>query len=444
MDQIERRDFLKGAAVVAAGLTLAPSRVLGANDRLVAGFIGTGRQGRDDMKAFLKQENVEVAAICDVYDVNLNKGALIAGEKAQKVKDFRRILDNKDINIVGIATPDHWHALMALMACEAGKDVYVQKPISVTIEEGRKMVSAARRYERVMQVGTQQRSGLHFQQAVEIVRGGRLGPISLVRTWNYGNSYPEGQGNPANSEPPAGLDWDMWLGPARKVPFNANRFGVGDRWSTFRYFWDYAGGMMTDWGVHLMDIVQWAMNVNAPLAVTASGGRFAAKDNCETPDTLQVTYEYPGFVAVYENRDVNALPFMPGKGYGILFHGTEGTLFVDREGYQVFPEKRGRGPDSKDRIAAEVAKSSQSQQDAHWQNFVECVRSRKPAISDIEIGHRSSSTCHLGNVAYRSKKRIEWDGKNEKVAGVLPKRLVQHLGPGEMFLSRSYRKPWKL
>src|SRR5512140_1923861 len=236
--EIERRDFLKGTAAVALGLALAPSRVLGANDRVVAGFIGMGRQGRDDMKAFLRQENVEVAAVCDVFPTNLDKGAKIAGEKAVKLTDFRRLLDNKEINVVGIASPDHWHPLMAIMAAQAGKDVYVQKPISVTVEEGRAMVKAARRHERVMQVGTQQRSGLHFQKAVEIVQSGRLGHVSFVRSWNYGNAFPEGSGNPPDSDPPAGLDWDMWLGPAPKRPFNENRFGVGDRWSTFRYFYD--------------------------------------------------------------------------------------------------------------------------------------------------------------------------------------------------------------
>jgi predicted dehydrogenase len=461
MDRIDRRDFLRGAAVATASLAApfsaelrahpsvsrggqgtgpAPSGVLGASDRIVAGFIGAGRQGCDDMRSFLKQQNVEIAVVCDVYEPNLNKGAAIAGQKAQKVKDFRRILDNNDINVVGIAAPDHWHAVMAIMACQAGKDVFVQKPISVSIEEGRKMVQAARRYQRIMQVGTQQRSGVHFQKVAEIVRGGRLGTVNMVRTWDYGNDYPEGWGNPPDAAPPADLDWEMWLGPAPKRPFNANRFGVGDRWSTFRYFWDYAGGMMTDWGVHLLDIVQWAMNVEAPLAVTASGGRFAMKDNCETPDTLQVTYEYPGFVAVFENRDLNSLPFITGKTYGIMFHGTDGTLFVDREGYQISPEKKGRGAAATNRIEPETGKNSNNQLTSHWQNFVECVRSRRPPISDIEIGHRSTSTCHLGNVAYRSRRRIEWDGKAEKVKNA----SMKDLGPGAMFLNRPHRKPWKL
>ncbi len=434
-EQIQRRDFLKGSAAAAVGFALAPGRVLGANDRILAGFIGAGRQGQGNLKSFLKQENVEVAAVCDVYIPNLEKGAAIAGEKAARIKDFRRVLDHKDINVVVVSTPDHWHAYQTIAACQAGKDVYVEKPICVALEEGRKMVQAARRYERVIQVGTQQRSGIHFQKAVEIVRSGRLGKISLVRTWNYGNSSPEGIGNPPDSDPPPELDWDLWLGPAPKVPFNPNRFGVfEDKWSHFRWFWDYAGGMMTDWGIHLLDIVQWAMDVEAPQVITASGGKFFLKDNRETPDTLQVTYEYPGFLCLYENRELNANS-MWDHGYGILFHGSEGTLFVDRRGYEIFPEKRGRGPEAVNRMEPEEGKSSNNHAQDHWANFLECVRSRKKPICDIEIGHRSTSTALLGNVAYRSRQRVEWDGKAEKL-------LNSH--DARKYLTRDYRKPWKL
>ena len=223
MSDMERRDFIKGSAAAAVGLTLAPARVLGANDRIVAGFIGVGRQGQSDMNSFLKAENVAIAAVCDVYEPNLEKAAAIAGPGVAKIKDFRQVLDNKDINAVVIATPDHWHAYQTVAACQAGKDVYVEKPICVAVEEGRTMVEAARRYDRVVQAGTQQRSGVHFQKAVELVRSGRLGKISVVRTWNVGNQSPDGIGNPPDCDPPAGLDWDLWLGPAPKRPFNPNR-----------------------------------------------------------------------------------------------------------------------------------------------------------------------------------------------------------------------------
>ena len=191
------------------------------------------------------------------------------------------------------------------MACQAGKDVYVEKPICVAVEEGKKMVEAARKYKRVVQVGLWQRSNVHFQKAVQLVQDGLIGKVTYVRTWNYSNIYPEGIGNPAGFRPAFGLDWDMWLGPAPKVAFNWNRFGVGDRWSTFRYFYDYANGWPGDWMIHLIDIVQWAMKVDGPHTVTALGRKFYLTDNSDTPDTLQITLEYPEFVATYENRLCN-------------------------------------------------------------------------------------------------------------------------------------------
>ncbi|MGH9447151.1 MAG: Gfo/Idh/MocA family protein, partial [Terriglobia bacterium] len=330
-EELRRRDFMKRAAIgVGAGAALSSfSRtVLGANDRLRVGVIGPGRQGSYDMDDFRTQPDVEIAAICDVYEPNLKAALAQAGNNAQTYPDFRRVLDRKDIDVIIAGTPDHWHPLVMVEACKAGKDVYVEKPVSHTIDEGRLMVQAARKYNRVVQVGTQQRSGKHFQEAVKLIQDGFIGKVSFARTWNYDNQYPPGIGNPPDSNPPPGLDWNFWLGPAPQVPYNYNRFGVGPhRWSTFRYFWDYAGGFMTDWGVHLMDIVQWAMQVEGPSTITASGGKYYIQDNAETPDTLQVTYEYenPRFVAVYENRWDNANS-ANAKGYGIEFHGTDATL----------------------------------------------------------------------------------------------------------------------
>ena len=335
-----------------AAAPLAPSlQVVGcfgwapASDKLGVGVIGMGRMGRYNLEDFAKQPDVEIAVVCDVFAPNLEAGLKASDGKAATCKDFRQILDRKDIDAVIVATPDHWHALMAVEACKAGKDVYVEKPISTTVEEGRRMVEAARKYNRVVQVGTQQRSGIHFQKAVAAVEQGMIGKVSFVRTWNYDNNYPEGIGNPADSNPPADLDWNFWLGPAPKVPFNWNRFGpdpkLPPRWSTFRYFWEYAGGYMTDWGVHLIDIVQWAMQVDGPSVIASMGGKYYIKDNAETPDTLQVTYEYrnPDFVCVYENRWDNGNS-MSDKGYGIEFHGTDGTLFVDRSGFEWILETR--------------------------------------------------------------------------------------------------------
>jgi predicted dehydrogenase len=384
------------------------------------------------MKQFMGHPEVKVAAVCDVYEPHLERAH--QESSARKHKDFREVLDRKDIDAVVVSSPDHWHALMTVMACQAGKDVYVEKPISVTVSEGRKMVEAARQHSRIVQVGTQQRSGLHFKKAVELVRQGELGTVSAVRTWNFGNESPQGIGNPADSDPPAGLDWDMWLGPAPRVPFNSNRFGVGDRWSTFRYFWDYAGGMMTDWGVHLLDIVQWAMDVEGPTAITASGGNWVTDDNRDTPDTLTVTLDYPGFICTYENRSGNARAINE-HGYGIEFYGTRATLFVDRGGFELIPETFRSGEDRIPRTYSMEQRNSNSHNHDHVRDFLDCMKTRSLPISDIEIGHRSTSTCQLGNIAYRTGSRVEWSIEQE---------TIQDNPQASALLQHNYRPPWKL
>ncbi len=446
-DEFNRRDFIKKttAGTVAAGLAFAKAgaaRPVPPSDRVRVGAIGTGQQGTSDFTAFMRQPDAEVVAVCDIYQPHLDRAAQRAVGKAQTYKDFRQVLDRKDIDVIVCGTPDHWHALVMTEACKAGKDVYVEKPISHTIDEGKVMVEAARKYNRVVQVGTQQRSGIHFQKAVELVQDGMLGKVSFVRTWNYGNEYPQGIGDPPDSDPPSDLDWNTWLGPAPKVKFNWNRFGPNPpggrfRWSTFRYFWDYAGGYMTDWGVHLIDIVQWAMKVEAPSVITGQGGKYYIQDNAETPDTLQVTYEYdnPKFVCVYENRWDNGNS-MYGKGYGIEFHGTDGTMFLDRSGFQVYPEHGVDGDPTKARMPEMKMGSVNNSHADHVRNFLDCVKSRKRPISDIEIGHRSTSACLLGNVALRSKERIVWDVQNQQP--------ISGGAKAGKFLTRDYRAPWKL
>ena len=272
-----------------------------------------------------------------------------------------------------------------------------------------------------------QRSGIHFQKAAQIVKSGELGKIAFVRTWNYGLADKEGIGNPPDSQPPADLDWDLWLGPAPMRPFNPNRFGVDPKsFSHFRWFWDYAGGMMTDWGIHWLDIVHMAFDEPMPLAITALGGKYWMTDNRETPDTLQVTYEFPGFIATYENRNSNG-ESMFGKGGGILFHGTKGTLFVDRSLYKLIPVK-GSG------LEEVEVKSSNNTNVAHWANFLECIQTRQKPISDIEHCQRSTTTCLLGNVALRSKLRIDWDSK----------KWTSQQSEARRFLSREERKPWRI
>ncbi len=417
-----RRSFLKTMAAGAAGTTLSGgmtarsyARIAGANDRVSVGIIGMGRMARGHLNNLLGFEDVQVTAICDVYEPNLAYG-LRRADGADGFRDFRALLDREDVDAVVVGSPDHWHALHTVLACQAGKDVYVEKPISLTVAEGRKMVEAAHRYDRVVQVGTQQRSNPIFRQAVEIIHRGDLGEISFVRTWNVSNAYPDGIGSPPDSAPPPDLDWDLWLGPAPRVAFNPNRFGVqlneqGDytRWATFRWFWDYAGGMMTDWGVHLLDIVHWAMQVDYPESVSASGGKLLLRDNRETPDTLVATFRYPSFVCTYENRVCNGFP-LEGRGYGILFHGTRGTLFVNRQELEVVPEA---GSD----LQPLASREGRGGHAAHMRDFIDAVKARTQPVCDIETGHRSSSVAMLGNIAYRSGRRIDWDGQRERILG---------------------------
>ena len=432
---ISRRDFVKDSTITAIGTGLALSagplarNALGANEKIVVGVIGCGSQGRWNMRDFLRQPDVQIAAVCDVYEANLNQALEMTDGKAATYKDFRKLLERKDIDAVIVATPDHWHAMPTIHACDAGKDVYVEKPLSHTIQEGRKMVEAARRNKRIVQMGTQQRSGKHFQQAVEVVRSGKLGKVTFVRTWNYNNELPQGIGNPPDTDPLPGLDWDMWLGPAPYVHYNRNRC-IGN----FRWFWDYAGGKLTDWGTHLIDVVHWAMNVDAPTTAFAVGSKYYIQDNRETPDNLEVLYEYPGFLMNYSNRIVNGYG-IDGHSYGIQFQGTQGTLFVDRAGFEFTPELQRVGDESAPPTEEAYKAKGSPQHLPHVRNFLDCVKSRQAPASEIEIGHRSTTASLLGNIALKVKQKITWDAKKEQIVGNTEAASL---------LTKQYRSPWKL
>ena len=430
---MQRRSFVAASAVATAAASAASAA--SPNGKIRLGVIGCGRRGRSNLRSVLKlTDDIEVVAISEVFEPNLQL-ALAMVPNARVYPDFRELIAADDIDAVLIATPDHWHAYMTVEACKAGKDVYVEKPISVTVHEGQMMVKAARKYDRVVQVGTQQRSGKHFQEAKDIVQSGRLGTISFVRTWNYSNAYPQGIGTPPDTEPPADLDWDMWLGPAPARQFNKNRFGVNPySFAHFRWFWDYAGGMMTDWGVHLLDIVLWAMAEPGPRSISTFGGKYALIDNRETPDTIMASYEFPGFVCTYENRVANA--FTGGlPGYGILFHGTEGSLYVNRGYWEITPEqRRSRAARPENRMEAARGESRNPTSDDHWRDFIAAIRDRSKPICDIEIGHRSTAMALLGNVSMRSRQRVDWDPVSE----------TTNNKEAQTYLRSDYRPPWKL
>ena len=431
-ESADRRAFLKAAGCAALTSSLFTGDLRGANDKVNIAFIGMGRMGSDNLNFCASVPGFEIVAVCDVYQPALDA----AVERARKrgfsgvkaVHDFREILADKSVDAVSIATPDHWHAYIAIEACKAGKDVWVEKPACVYVEEGVKMIAAARQYQRVVQGGTMQRSGGFFQKARDIVRSGDLGDITFCRTFQADAPDKAGFGNPLDSDPPPGLDWDLWLGPAPARPFNANRWGVAKgRFSTFRYFWDYAGGNMTDWGVHLLDIVQFAFDEAMPAGISAQGGKFYVTDNTETPDTLLVTYHYPGFTGAYESRTQNPFPLY-NSSYGTAFHGTKATLMVNRGGYTVF--KNGRGAEPVVENNHELAEMNLP----HWRNFMECIRSRQRPTSDIENCVRSTLTCLLANISLRQGLTLAWDDRAMTVRQ--PEALP--------YLEARYRAPWKL
>jgi predicted dehydrogenase len=444
---MQRRQFLSRAATGAALTALSAGRVFGANDRVRVGLIGCGVRGNFVGRLMNQVPGTAFVAACDVYEPHANRAAEWAGPDCRAERDFRRVLDRKEVDAVLVATPDHWHAIPTVLACQAGKDVYVEKPLAHNVREGRAMVTAARKYDRVVQTGTQHRSSPHYAEAARIVQSGELGKVHFVRLWNYTNMYPNGIGAAADSDPPAGLDWDFYLGPAPKVPFNRNRF-LG----TFRWFWDYAGGFLTDFGTHRHDSMHQVMGVDAPLTVTASGGRYELKDGGETPDVLQVTYEYPGFVLSYESCTLSGQGVMgrtPGKRYyralgpddrphGEAFYGTNGTLLTDRIGYEVIPElarrQRGGGGGGGARMPRKEA-AAEDRTDLHVKNFIECVRSRQRPVADVEIGHKATIVGHLGNIACRTGRKLRWDAAKEEIVGD---------AEASALLGRVARKPWDL
>ena len=445
---MQRRQFIKRViqtAAISAGA--AAPRAFGANERVNVALIGCGTRGMHVARLMREVPNVAFPAVCDVYERNAAAARKWAGANCEAYGDFRKVLDRKDIDAVLVATPDHWHAIPTVLACRAGKDVYVEKPLAHNVREGRAMVEAARKHNRVVQTGTQHRSAEHYREAARLVQGGELGKVHFVRVWNYTNVYPNGIGRADDAKPPDGLDWDFYLGPAPAVPFNRNRF-LG----TFRWFWDYAGGFITDWGTHRLDSVHQVMGADAPLSVTAAGGRFGLKDGAETPDVLQATCEYPGFVLSYESCQLNAHGTggrTPEKRYyrargkddrphGEAFYGTNGALFSDRIGFEVYPELEPGARPGAAAPAFRMKRQEASAQDAtgeHVKNFIDCVRSRKKPAADVEVGHRSSLVPHLGNIAYRTGRKLRWDSANETIADDLKAAAL---------LGRKARKPWDL
>jgi len=446
MSDVSRRDFTRQAAVAGVATALGSARVLGANERIRLGFIGLGNRGDQVLDAFLVHKDALVAAVCDLYQPYLDFAAKKIGTRPRQYHDYRALLDRKDLDAVVICTPDHWHALQTIHACAAGKDVYVEKPLSLCVAEGRKMVQAARQGKRVTQVGLMRRSAAFCQEAAEFIRGGGIGKVTVARAFHIQNEWPKGIGNPPDGEPPRDLDWDAWLGPAPKVPYNKNR-----TFYRFRWFFDYSGGQLTNFGVHYLDLIHWALGHEAPQAVTAMGGKFALADNREIPDTLEVLWKYPGDTLVTFSQYNASAPAAGLRNGEIEFRGTKGTLYLRGNGYEVVPDALvprefpaqtpiNRALGAGYRVGARpviAAKRGSGRVDtaAHARDFLDCVRSRKRCRCDIETGHRSTATTLIANIAYKTRSYLQWDAAAE--------RFVNN-SAADKHLSSPYRSPYRL
>lgn len=439
-----RRRFIKtlsGSAIIVGLPSIvsameSPSEVkrVAANDKISIGLIGCRGIGWENITSHLKLPDVDCIALCDIDEEILNKRASEiekqTGKAPSKYKDFRKLLEQKDVDAVIIATPDHWHALQMIYACEAGKDVYVEKPMANSIEECNVMVNAAKRYNRIVQVGQQQRSGTHWKNVIEFVQSGKLGKIRTVRSWSY---VPwRGSLDKVNDETvPSGVDYDMWLGPAPLRAYNKNRYH-----SNFRFFWDYAGGFVTDWAPHMMDIGLAAMNVKFPKSVSSTGGKYVFPDDAkEVPDTLHTIFEYDNCVFTWEHAGgVGRGPF--DRLHGVAFYGTNGVLVADRNGWEILPESSEGKPYKSfkmESIPYQPANSDDRLE--HSRNFVECIKSRKQPICDVEAGRVAAINAHLANIAYKTGNKLKID---PGTGNILNDKQAQAL------MKVQYRKPWVL
>ncbi len=413
-----RRRFLQttaAASTVFAVPYVVPSSVFGANEKIHTGHIGLGGQGRGNLGAFMSN----AVAVCDVDQSRLAtavKSVTDKGNKCEGYGDYRKLLDRKDIDAVVISTPDHWHALTTIHACQAGKDVYCEKPLSLTIVEGRKMVEAARANKRIVQTGSQQRSSANFREACELVRNGYIGKLQKV-TVGIANANHPGEPIP-DSDPPAELDYEMWLGPAPYRPYNKKRVHYN-----FRFFWDYSGGQMTNWGAHHIDIAHWGMGMDNSGPVSVEGtAEFHPKKWHEVTEKVRLTYLYPNGVTMIVGQGQKDIPG------GTVFIGDKGTIEVNRGKLTSTPGDiiKTKLKDGDERLYVSSG---------HHKNFLECIQTRELPICDVEIGHRTATACHLGNLVARIGRKIQWDPVKEQIVGD---------DEANQMTSRPYRAPWSL
>ncbi|MEM1227073.1 MAG: Gfo/Idh/MocA family oxidoreductase [Planctomycetota bacterium] len=431
---LSRRRFQTTAAttfVLSATTAASRARAAGANDRIRMGYIGVANRGRQLMDAFDEHADCETVALCDVDSIALQDAAGATNRPTFQTGDFREVIDRSDVDAVAIATPDHWHAIQMISACQAGKDVYVEKPLSATVVEGRAMVDAARKYERVTQVGTHRRSSNLYNGLSKRVREGLLGRVCVSRAYRLSNMAPAGIGKLPTKTPPSHLDWDMWLGPRAEQPYQDNIAPYRFRW------WQGFSSQMGNWGVHYLDAIRWCLGEEAPSSVCAMGGRFAVDDDRTIPDTMEVTFQFDsGKLAVFGQYETSMNPTLAAGE--IELRGTLGTAYVSESEFEIIPERRGQF--SKQSEFAKAERGSENIKNrgltaAHARNFLDCMRSRQLTHADIEIGHRSTTFCHLANISLAVGRRLQWDASAEK---------FRNDDEANSMLHYEYRSPWRL
>ncbi len=433
MQETGRRSFLRTSGTAVAALTAASySRVKGANERVNVAVIGVRGRGRDHIEAFAENPAADVFAVVDIDQAVSERAAQetlkLQGRKPKEYKDLRKMLEDKSVDAVSIATPNHWHALATIWACQAGKDVYVEKPASHNIFEGRKMIEAARKYQRIVQVGTQGRSIQHKRRAVELLRDGVIGKLYMARGLCFKRRLSIGSVPP--SQPPAGVDYDLWLGPAQEVEFKQNRFHYNWHW-----YWTFGNGDIGNQGVHEMDIARWGLGKNElPPVVYSSGGHFIYNDDQQTPNTQTAIFDYDDCQLIFEVRGF-ATGGEAGMQHGAntignTFFGSEGYMTLDGDGFRTYlGDKRELGP------AMFYAEAKPGPAAPHVDNFLQAVKSRKHTDlnADIGEGHLSAALCHMANISYRTKQRLEFDSRTERFTN--SEEANKHL-------KRDYRAPF--
>jgi predicted dehydrogenase len=459
-----RREFIAKSTFAVTGLTVgleslgsySPGRVIGANEKIRMGFIGVGNRGSQLLNLFMKHADCEIAALCDLYEPytsrnrdevdprylkNMPGQIPKMGEKFQKppkiYSDYRKLLEDKEIDAVCIATPDHWHALITVHAIQAGKDVYVEKPLTATIYEGRRMVQAQAASKRVVAVGLNRRGSAVYQKLAGEIPAGKIGKVTVARACHISNMFPSGIGKMNPEQPPKNFNWDMWLGPRASRPYQYNIAPYMFRW------WSDYSSQMGNWGVHFMDVIRWMLGEVAPVAISAHGGKYVVDDDRTIPDTMQVTYEFAsGSIAsfcIYEASSGGLFPY--GE---VELRGTKGTLYSSENGYQINPTNKGQFQTWEKQMEPEKFEtgnkllsdgSSGDSTGILVRNFLDCIKSRNTPLCSLEDGHRSTSFAHLANIALKTRERLQWDPVKEKFTNSNAANELLHY---------EYRKPYKL